>query len=130
VIVADASALTPALLGLAGSKPLVERLFADGAGLHAPHVIDLEVTSALRKLSARGLIEARTANQALANLNDTRLVRHGHALLLPRIWQLRSNLSPYDAAYVALAELLDAPLLTRDRRLANAPGHQARVEVV
>jgi predicted nucleic acid-binding protein len=67
---------------------------------------------------------------ALAAMADFPLIRYQHDLLLPRIWELRHNLTAYDAAYVALAEALGAPLLTRDRRIAAAPGHRARVELV
>ena len=67
---------------------------------------------------------------ALSDLADFPLHRYGHEFMLPRIWELRDNLTAYDAAYVALAEALDAPLLTRDARLAAAPGHRARIEVV
>ena len=130
MIVVDASALVPALLAEAGSKGLIDRLLADDSDLHAPHLIDIEVVSVLRKVTIQGAVDRRRAELALRNLHDLHLTRHAHALQLPRLWALRSNLSPYDAAYVALAEFLDAPLVTRDRRLAAAPGHAARIEVL
>ncbi len=128
MIVVDASALTAALLQT--PQGLAERLFAHDVQLHVPHLIDIELTSAFRKLVAVNRLSAQRAEQALRDFQSLELVRYPHAPLLLRVWVLRSNLTPYDAAYVALAELLDMPLLTRDRRLANAPGHAAKVEVV
>ena len=77
-----------------------------------------------------GEIDQERGRAALADLSDFPLRRYPHDVLLPRIWDLRHNLTAYDAAYVALAEALDAPLLTRDQRLAAAAGHHARVELV
>jgi predicted nucleic acid-binding protein len=130
VIVADASAMLEALLGGAAAATLWSSLFRAGEKVHAPHLIDLEVTQVLRRFCSRGEIEPDRCRTALADLSLSPLTRHSHALLLPRIWELRDNLTAYDAAYVALAEALDAPLLTRDRRIAAAPGHHARVELV
>ncbi len=79
---------------------------------------------------AMGLILPSRALQALTTLADFDLQPHAHDHLLPRIWELRNNLTAYDATYVALAEWLDAPLLTRDQRLAAAPGHHATVLVI
>lgn len=129
MIVVDASALAAALLTEAGADAVTHRLFADDADLHAPHLIDLEIASILRKLTSRGLIGPNRAELALEDFQRLELTRYPHALLLPRVWALRDNLTPYDAAYIALAELLDTPLVTRDRRLAEAPGHQVEVEV-
>lgn len=97
--------------------------------IHAPHLLDVEVVQALRRLEAAGAIDARRGREALEDLNLLRLVRHPHAPLLDRMWAMRHNLTAYDALYVALAEVLDAPLVTTDGRLASAPGHAARVEV-
>lgn len=97
--------------------------------MHAPHLLDLEVAQVLRRLALRGDISEERANVGLLTLFDLRVIRHSHVNLLPRIWQLRHNLSAYDAAYVALAELIDATLITRDSRLAAASGHSARVEL-
>ena len=79
---------------------------------------------------AAGDPHAQGGEVALADLADFALRRHSHDFLLPRVWQLRDNLSAYDAVYIALAEVLDAPLLTRDRRMAAAAGHRARIEMV
>ena len=97
------------------------------AGLVAPHVIDIEVVSGLRQLLARAEVTRRQAENGLADFRDLRLVRYPVTMLLDRIWQLRTVLAPYDAAYVALGEALGSPLLTSDLRLARAPGHRAAV---
>ncbi len=130
MIVVDASALLEALIGAERQDEVLDRLFATGESLHAPHLIDVEVTQVIQRFEARGDLSARRAKEALDDLGDFPLRRHAHGVLLPRIWALRANLTAYDGAYVALAEALDAPLLTRDRRLAAAPGHQARVETL
>lgn len=130
MIILDASALLAVLLGTTASAAIAERMFSRGASLHAPHLIDIEVSHVVRRYAAMGDITAERGREALANLAELRLQRHAHTSLLPRIWALRHNLTAYDATYVALAEALDAPLLTRDGRLAAAAGHQARVEVV
>jgi predicted nucleic acid-binding protein len=96
--------------------------------LHAPHLIDVEVAQVIRRYAANGDIDDERGRMALADLADFPLRRYPHDFLLPRVWALRNNLTAYDATYVALAEVLDMPLLTRDRRLAGAAGHQARVE--
>jgi predicted nucleic acid-binding protein len=105
-------------------------LLSSEEDLHAPHLIDVEVAQVLRRLAVHGLLSASRARAALADLSALPLERHDHALLLPRAWALRDNLSIYDAVYVALAELLEAPLLTRDSRMARAPGHAASVRLI
>jgi predicted nucleic acid-binding protein len=130
VIVLDASAMVHALLQTPVA-PAVERWLAFPAQrVHAPHLIDLEVAQVLRRYRLRGELSVERCRLALAAIKDFPLIRYPHQALLPRIWELRNNLTAYDAAYVALAEALDAPLLTRDRRIAAAPGHWARVELV
>jgi predicted nucleic acid-binding protein len=104
-------------------------LLAQGEVLHAPHLIDVEVTQVLRRLELAQVLEGARAKQALEDLRALRLVRHPHAALLDRVWSLRHNVTAYDALYLALSEALDAPLVTTDRRLAAAPGHEARVIV-
>jgi len=128
VIVVDASALLEVLLQTSQAKKLEDRLFAPEETLHAPHLIDVEVAQVIRRYAATGDIDDETGRLAMVNLAAFPLRRYPHDLLLPRIWALRRNLTAYDAAYVALAEALDAPLLTCDRRLAAAPGHHARIE--
>jgi len=129
VRVVDASALLWALLGSpadAGSR----QLLADDSDLNAPQHVDVEIWSALRRLVRAGRVTAERAVAALAVLDTIPLRRHPLPGLRSRVWALRHNLAPYDGAYVALAELLDAPLLTCDRRLAGAPGHAARIDLV
>jgi predicted nucleic acid-binding protein len=130
VIVVDASALLEALLRTPAAEAVERRLFDSRSTLHAPHLLDVEVAQVIRRYAANGEIDAGRGRQALADLSDFPVRRYPHDFLLPRIWDLRDNLTAYDAAYVALAEALDAPLLTRDRRLAGAVGHHARVELV
>jgi predicted nucleic acid-binding protein len=130
VIVLDASAVLEWLLGRPAARAVAARIADPGQGLHVPHLLDVEVARALRRYEATGALPAERARAALEDLRDLDAERHGHALFLPRIWQLRRNLTAYDAAYVALAEALDAPLLTADARLARAPGHRARVEML
>ncbi len=130
MIVVDASAMIEALLRTPAAAAVDARLFEPGETLHAPHLLDVEVAQVIRRYVANGDIAADRGREALEDLADLRLRRYPHDLLLPRIWELRHNLTAYDAAYVALAEALDAPLLTRDRRLAAAAGVRARVELI
>jgi predicted nucleic acid-binding protein len=130
VIVVDASAVLAVLLRTPVAQAVERRLFAAGETLHAPHLIDIEVARMLRRYAAAGDMRVERGPEALEDLADLSLRRYPHDVLLPRMWALRDNLTAYDAVYVALAEALGAPLLTRDRRLANAAGHRARVEVV
>jgi predicted nucleic acid-binding protein len=130
VIVVDASALLEVLLRTP-MAPSVERpLFDAGDSLHAPHLIDLEAAQVLRRYAGAGQIAAERGRAALDDLAALSLRRYPHDWLLTRVWQLRDNLTAYDAVYVALAEALAVPLNTRDRRLAGAAGHRARVELV
>ena len=130
MIVVDASALLEALLRTSAAAAVARRLFDSGQTLHAPQLLDVEVSQVIRRYAAAGELDAERAREAVADLADFPLLRYPHDFLLPRIWELRSNLTAYDAVYVALAEVLGAPLLTRDRRLAAAPGHHAQVELV
>jgi predicted nucleic acid-binding protein len=130
VIVVDASALLEVLLRTPVAPAVERRLFDARARLHAPHLIDLEAAQVLRRYAASDQISADRGRQALEDLAALRLARWPHDALIPRIWALRENLTAYDAAYVALAEALDAPLLTCDRRLAATARRHAKVEVV
>ena len=128
MIVVDASALVHALAAETPDPVLVDRLLMED-DLRAPHLVDIEVVHALRRLAAIGEISAERAADARLDYTALRLVRYPHLPLLDRIWALRDNLTAYDATYVSLAEILDVPLVTCDQRLLGAPGHQARVEV-
>jgi predicted nucleic acid-binding protein len=130
VTVVDTSALLDLLLNAPAASALDARLFVQGQTLHAPHLIDAEAANAFHRLVAAGKITPELGHIALADLVDLPLQRHPHDWLLPRVWELRQNFSAYDAVYVALAEALDAPLVTRDTRLAAVPGHDASIEVM
>ena len=129
MIVLDASAVLEILLQTEVGAPVAERLLMSDSSLHAPYLLDVEVAQVLRRFVTRGEVLEARARQALAALADFPLERYSHTILLPRIWTLRQNLTVYDAAYVALAEVLGATLLTRDGRIARAPGLAARIEV-
>ncbi|HET9177595.1 MAG TPA: type II toxin-antitoxin system VapC family toxin [Terriglobia bacterium] len=129
MIVVDASAVLEVLLQTPAAARVGGRIFAAGETLHAPHLLDLEVAQVLRRYARSGVFSAKRASEALADLADLPLNRYPHLILLQRIWQLRHNVTAYDAAYLALAEALDAPLVTRDRALASA-GARVRVEII
>lgn len=129
MLVVDASVVAVAL-GDDGPDGDRARARLRGEVLAAPELIDLEVLSVLRRQSAAGRLDERRARLALDDLADLPIERARHVLLLRRCWELRDNLTVYDAAYVALAEALDARLLTADARLAKAPGIRCAVEVL
>lgn len=130
MIVVDASVVLEVLLATPGAAPLRNRLFAKKQSLHAPHLLDLEVTQVLRRYFLADRITADRGAAALECLSGFPITRYPHDLFLPRVWELRHNLTASDAAYLALAEALNAPLLTRDRTLAAAAGHTAKVELI
>jgi predicted nucleic acid-binding protein len=130
VIVVDASALLEFLLQTSLGARVEARLFGDGDELHAPHLLDVEIVQGLRRLVRTGEVSSGRASEALADLTDLDLHRHAHLDLLIRAWTLRDSISAYDAMYVALAEAIEAPIVTCDTPLAKAPGHRARIEVI
>ena len=130
MIVVDASALLEFLLQTPLGTRVEARLLRDEGEFHSPHLIDVEVAQALRRLVRTGEVSADRAAEALDDLIDLDLHRHAHLDLLTRAWKLRANVTAYDAMYVALAEALDATVVTCDTPLANAPGHRARIEVI
>src|ERR1700745_3940547 len=130
MIVVDASALPQALLRRPAGGAVESWLFESGQTLHVTHLLDLEVAQVLRRYAANGEIDGERGRAALADLADLPLRRYPQDFLLPRVWNLRNNLTAYDSFYIAVAEALDAPLLTRDKRLATAAGHYARIELV
>jgi predicted nucleic acid-binding protein len=129
VIVVDASVLATAL-GDDGPDGDLSRSRLRGERLSAPELVDLEVASVLRRQVRSGDVDRRRAVLALADLAAVPLQRAPHRPLLDRCWELRDNLTVYDAAYVALAEALGVTLLTGDRRLARASGPRCRIEVI
>lgn len=128
MLVVDTSAVLDALVARAPSPGLTQRLARDG-DLHAPHLIDLEVLQGLRRLNTLGGLSDERAADARLDFDDLALIRYPHLGLSDRIWELRHNMSAYDAAFVALAESLDAPLVTCDARLDRAAGHEASIEL-
>jgi predicted nucleic acid-binding protein len=130
MIVVDASAVLEVLLNTPDGAGIAVRFFTAGETLHAPHLLDLEVTQVLRRYARSGEVPAERGVQALEDLVDLPLVRYPHEFLLSRIWELRDSVTAYDAAYLALAEALAAPLVTRDAALASSRAHRARVELM
>ena len=129
MIVVDASAILEVLLRGPAAPAIETRLFQQGQSLHAPHLLDVEVAQVLRRFALKGDFDAKRGMQALEDLSALPITRHGHEPLLSRVWRLRDTVTAYDAVYVALAEALNAPLATRDRRLSGASGIRARVDL-
>ena len=129
MLVLDASAAVAVLLNLDPAASIRLRVSLPGESLHVPHLFDVEVLHVLRRHSLAGTLTEDRERVALSRLQNTRLSRYSHTTFLDRIWDLKNNLTAYDAAYVALAETLDAPLVTTDARLARASGPRAEVEV-
>lgn len=129
MIVVDASLVFEYLTQGEGAGDIQRRFIQEGLLLQAPELLPVELLSALRGREA--IINSPEKIRAILELIRLLPVRlYPHRALVPRIWELRHNITPYDAAYVALAEVLDAPLLTRDRKLAKSKGHHARIEVI
>ena len=128
--VVDASAVIELLLRTPLGDRCTERLLDARVHPCAPHLLDVEVTQVLHRYAREGLLTPERGQEALRDLLDLPLARYPHTPLVGRMWELRDVLSAYDAAYVALAEALDAPLITCDERITRAPLHRARVEVM
>lgn len=129
MIAVDASAMLEILLRTERGARIETRLLSRGESLHVPHLLDVEVAQVLRRYAAAGKLTSERGLEALADLADFPVHRYPHDWLLPRVWELRHNVTAYDAAYLALAEALEAPLVSCDARLASTPGPTARVEV-
>ena len=129
-MVLDASALVELVLDTPTGQVIASRIADPKEGLHVPHLADIEVVQALRRYVREGEIDADAAETALDDFRALDLQRHAHEPLLERVWELRKNLTAYDAVYMALAEVLDGVLLTCDRRLSQAPGMSRRVVLV
>ena len=130
MIVLDASALVELILHTKTGALVAGRIADPAEGLHVPHLADIEVVQALRRYVREGEIDADAAEAALEDFRALDLQRHAHEPLLGRVWELRKNLTAYDAVYVALAEVLDGMLLTCDRRLSHAPGMTRRATLI
>lgn len=130
VIVLDASAVLEVLLQTPRGRELAKRVLTRDEHPAAPHLLDVEVAQVLRRYAAGGEMDERRAREAMDDLADMPIERYAHGLLLPRAWELRGNLTIYDAVYVALAELLGATLVTCDRRLAKSGRIAAKVELL
>jgi predicted nucleic acid-binding protein len=129
MIVLDASAMVDWLLQTPSGQRIEQRIYARNETLHSVHLLDVEFTQVLRRLVRERTLIPTRAEEAMEDLMALRITRYAPVLLLSRIWQLRNNMTAYDAAYIALAEELKAPLITRDQKIAAAPGHAAAVEV-
>ena len=127
MVVIDASAVATLLLNQPNAARLRERLAHENT-LHAPHLLDLEVTQVLRRAVRQGALKETVAAVRLADLQLLPLTRYSHAPFLRRIWELRANITAYDAAYIALAEALAAPLITTDQPLSRTPGLRTKIE--
>ncbi len=129
MIVLDASAAIEWLLQSRAGVRIDKRIFSVSQSLHAPHLLDVEVAQVLRRYVREKTISEQRGEEALEDLGDLPLNRYPHDFLLPRVWKLRATLTAYDAVYIALAEVLDAPLLTCDNKIASASGHNANIVV-
>ena len=130
MIVAAASIIVAALLSIGGAGARARERLRQDPDLHVPHLLDVEVVAALRRRVHLGQTDADTAVEVLGDLADLAAIRWDHEPLLGRVWELRENVTSYDACYVVLAEMLDAVLVTSDVRLARAPGIRCAVDVL
>ena len=130
MIVLDASAAIEWLIRSSAGIRVDRRLFSSAVSLHVPHLLDVETAQVLRRYVREKIMTASRGEEALQDLLDLPLNRYPHDILMPRVWELRTVLTAYDAVYVALAELLHAPLITCDRKIRLASGHRATVEVI
>ncbi len=130
MIVLDASAAVEWLLARNAAAAVADRFRDPDVTVHAPSLLGVEVAAALRGLVLGRHTTAGRASIALTDLTSAGIELHDPTPLLPRAWDLRTNLTPYDAVYVALAEVLDAPLVTLEARIAGAPGLRAEIDVV
>ncbi len=130
MIVLDASAAVDVLLNIGASARIRARIEAeDYDGIRVPHLFEVEILHTLRREYLRGLLSDERSEIALNRLSTMKLTHHPHTPFIERVWELKDNVTAYDASYIALAETLDAPLITTDGRLARSSGHRARVEL-
>ena len=129
-MVLDASGAIEFLLNTAAGKRLGARLADETVVVHVPHLIDLEIAQVLRRYARHGTLSTRTGMLALERWRSLDVQRYSHEPFLDRIWQLRDNVTAYDAVYVALAQALPAVLFTGDRKLAGTPGVNVAIELI
>lgn len=129
MLVVDASCLAEVLIGGPDAEAIRHRLAADDDHA-APHIVDVEVFGVLRREHLCGRLDRTEAAQAVEDLEAWPGERFGHRLLLSRAWQLRDTVRGWDAMYVALAESMEAVLVTTDRRLATATGPTCQIEAI
>lgn len=129
MLVVDASCLFEVVVGSTAGEQIRQRLLKDTQH-SAPHLVDAEVLAVIRAHRLAGKIDATAANQAVEDLRSWPGDRYGHTLLIPRVWELRHAIRVADGLYVALAEMLDATLLTLDTRLAGAHGPECQIELI
>ncbi len=129
-MVLDASGVVELLLNTDSGRRLSARLLAETEGVHVPHLIDAEIAQVLRRFVLRGLLDAQSGAAALRRWQDFDVDRYPHEPLLDRVWELRANVTAYDATYLALAEALSMVFVTGDRRLARVPGARTAIELV
>ena len=130
MIVVDSSVVLEVLLRSPRASAIEKRIFAANESLHAPHLLDLEVVQVLRRYSLSGEMPSARGNEAIIDLLNLPIARYPHDIFVDRIWELRNTMTAYDAAFVALAESLPAPLLTCDAKLSTASGHRADIELI
>ncbi len=130
MIVVDASVVANALADDTADGDAARQALRDDDDIAAPDLVDVETVSVLRKRWLAGDLTARRFRTAITDLADLAIARHPTLSMMPRAYELRGNVTPYDAAYVALAEVFDCALLTSDSRLASAPGPRCEIRVV
>jgi predicted nucleic acid-binding protein len=130
LIVIDASAVLELVLRTERGRAVEERTLVPEESLHAPHLIDVEITQALRRLVQLKELTPNRAKQALDDHAALQIKRANHENMLERLWQLRESVTAYDATYVTLAEALESPLVTCDSKLARSHGHRAIIELI
>jgi predicted nucleic acid-binding protein len=129
LIVVDSSSVIEVLFRSSVGKQIEELILSPFENLCAPHLIDLEIAQVLRRYCATGDLSVERAKNALEDLKDMPITRYRHDIFLQRIWELKDNITAYDAVYIALAEALPATLITCDKRLASAPLHDVEIRL-
>lgn len=129
MLVIDASAALELLMTTGSGFAVEEHVLESGEPLAAPHLIDIEVLHVIRRFHRTGVLTRQRSEQAIDDFGDLPITRYGHEILRSNMWRMRDNLTAYDAAYIALAELLDAPIVTCDGKLARSSGHDVSVHL-